>query len=566
VLTLLLRAMLFLLWPQQCTTDTCLANNTCSNSLMTAGTTCSSGYCTGSFPAACMECTADAHCDDGYECTTDTCLANNTCSHSFVPQHTNCSVGTCNGAGACDDGDLPAATLEALTQADAESMVVQGACNESGKVVCFVADAGDATPTATTLAASPTASSAAVTRDVAWNITILTSGDGSKRAHCFCEDSGGLQGDVTTSATQAFDGTGPTVANVTATLVSVGDSTSVVSVHGVSSEKGSVHVLVLASSERPPRVTMVGMQGVAAAVSPTALTFAADVTVSLVTGSVRVFVVGRDGFGNNSTDVAAAATVVVLSPTCDDGVANGQESDVDCGVADGAGCALCESGRVCLSSANCEAGTLCTTTAAGSGVCTPPAVAEAGFFVSMTVTLAGDVAAQDVTRGARTALINQFAAQANVSSADVLVTSVSTVVGGSGGVALALKVAVPSLSAAAHAETALTTFTAMSNGTSPLLSALSTAEPTLASRISSSSSSDVSSAYQVASSLSEYGATSDDSNNDSGDGDQTVLFIALGAVAAIVVGALVAWMVMSCKSGGGKTRNSQPKVSPSLKA
>ena len=65
----------------ECTTDTCGADEVCSNTAVADGTTCNTGtgLCCGGLCTT-PSCTAGADCDDGEACTTDSCLNAGTCS------------------------------------------------------------------------------------------------------------------------------------------------------------------------------------------------------------------------------------------------------------------------------------------------------------------------------------------------------------------------------------------------------------------------------------------------------------------------------------------------------
>ena len=66
----------------------------------------------GSAPAGnCVECNANNQCDDGNECTVDTCGANNRCNYSATGAEGNdCDAGP--GAGACYGGARLQAALD----------------------------------------------------------------------------------------------------------------------------------------------------------------------------------------------------------------------------------------------------------------------------------------------------------------------------------------------------------------------------------------------------------------------------------------------------------------------
>lgn len=102
-----------------CTTDTCSggfcahhSNSVpcddglyCNGADTCAGGSCSAhtwAPCSGAGPQCdetndrCVECTTDAHCDDGNVCTTDTCDVSNLCVHRNSSDGTPCTGGTCS--------------------------------------------------------------------------------------------------------------------------------------------------------------------------------------------------------------------------------------------------------------------------------------------------------------------------------------------------------------------------------------------------------------------------------------------------------------------------------------
>ena len=67
-------------------------------------------------------------------------------------------------------------------------------------------------------------------------------------------------------------------------------------------------------------------------------------------------------------------------PTCSDGIVNGFETDIDCGIEDlEIGCGLCAQGLACETSENCDGELVCS---AGTNTCTAP-VRQIGVYVEM---------------------------------------------------------------------------------------------------------------------------------------------------------------------------------------
>ncbi len=102
----------------ECTSDVCNVDGTCSNTVLADNTNCSFGVCCSGVCAP-LTCAASIDCDDGNECTTDSCMNAGTCSaycdNTDVADNTSCTggiccYGTCGAAacsvsGDCDDSN-----------------------------------------------------------------------------------------------------------------------------------------------------------------------------------------------------------------------------------------------------------------------------------------------------------------------------------------------------------------------------------------------------------------------------------------------------------------------------
>jgi hypothetical protein len=109
-----------------------------------------------------------------------------------------------------------------------------------------------------------------------------------------------------------------------------------------------------------------------------------------VAGCTALFGIDRpyqvDCYHDADCDSGVCADYRCAAAACDDGVANGSESDVDCG---GPACAPCPDGRGCRADRDCEGGAC----AVAGTCCTPPCALWSGGFGDEKEQIAGAVAA-----------------------------------------------------------------------------------------------------------------------------------------------------------------------------